>query len=231
MPGKVRPDNTPRNERDTMAGMVSRHDSPGPVRRPPAAAFFDTWRYLLGRAFGSAGRWFAGLPRTLIAYLTAMVGIADGSAFSRRDDAAFRRGLIVGSSFTIVGSALSAALSPGRSIAVSIATATISAMWVFARLAVMRLVANANGRASDAPIEAAWAAGALLHLVAFTSGLSVLAWIGGALLSFRALHRAGTATTDAAYIVSWGYGFEVAGFALVTLLRDATVALRLFTGV
>ena len=225
------PDKTARKELNTMAGMVSRHDSPGPSRRrTPNAALFDTWRYLLGRMFGGIRRSLAALPGALWACGAAVVHIADGSAFSRPEDDTLRYGLAVGSTFTVLGSALAASLSPGRSVSVTVATAGISAMWVFARLAVMRLAANANGRAPEAPIEAAWAAGALLHLVAFTPSLSMLAWLGGALLSFRALHRSGVSTTDAAYIISWGYGFEIAGFALVAVVRDVTVALRLFTG-
>jgi len=136
----------------------------------------------------------------------------------------------MGLAATAIGAIATQVISPPRGFLQGLALATVSVMWVLARLLVMRLANPKGSTVDDDGISTAWGAGALVQLVALTPPLRTLAWAVGAFLSLRALLRSGASSEDSLRVVLWGYGIEVAGFFLVAAGRSVEVAVRVFMG-
>jgi hypothetical protein len=149
------------------------------------------------------------------------VAAASAGSASARERLALPAGLAV----ILIAVGLSGLMAAPESRLRAVATALVAGMWVFARLPVMRVVAERLTATDARTVTPAWSAGALLHMVALTPGLRLLAWAGGAILTYRTLRVTGANRRDARTIAVWGYGLEALGFVLISLARSLTIAI------
>jgi len=199
--------------------------------RSTLSGLFGAWRSFLGS-----------LPTKLRPALRAAPADSPKAAIGARPPADWsvkrarsyltrpERALVLGLAATTIGALATQLVTPPRGLAQGLALAVVHVMWVVARLLVMRLANGSSSTVRDGALTQAWAAGALVQVVAVTPPLRTLAWAVGAFLSLRVLLRSGASSRDSLRLVLWGYGVEVAGFFLVAIGRSVDVAVRVFLG-
>ncbi len=110
----------------------------------------------------------------------------------------------------------------------AVLSALVGALWVTARLLVMR-VAAPSGKVDTEGVTDAWAAGAIPYAFAANAPLRLVAWLLGGYLTLRVLKKRGVRPADAWAVTGWGYGVEALGVVIVWLVRNLIVA-ALFLG-
>lgn len=205
-----------------MGDMVARDRPPQP-RRAIWSELFRAWRAILSRAARHAS---AATRRGASTAAREMHGLANTVAAARAGtpSARERTALIAGLAAVVAAVGMAALLAAPESWGRAAANGIVAGAWIVGRLIAMRLVAGRHPDSGRLPVTQAWAAGALLHLIAVTPGLRALAWAGGAALTFRVLRSGETTAREAGAITAWGYGLEACGFLLVALARSVTVA-------
>lgn len=190
-----------------------------------------TWRRLLASLASRTGR---ALGSSAPVIRTQGTDVATDIAQTIRTGAPSRLragpAIAVGLAATIIGVVGTRLAEPASSLGYGVATAVVSALWVVARLVVMRLANRPGGSIREKAVPVAWASGALPQLVAVTPALRTFAWALGLVLTIRTLIATGASRRDAVRLAAWGFGIEIAGFFMVALGRSIDVALRVFLG-
>lgn len=188
-------------------------------RATALASLFHAWRIALTRLISGARRLGGGGAAATRTALRTVARLILGNALLG-DMPAASAGRAAATALSL-GTVLAAVAHSGT--AQSVGSALLGAMWVIARLVVMRLQAPAS-RVLPREATVSWASGALFFVVAVSPAMRAAAWCAGALTSYRTLQRGGVAPRRAARLVAWGYGFEAAGVVAVWLLRAVALA-------
>lgn len=204
----------------------------GEARATRAMQWFTLWRRFLTEAASATRAWVSSLASRLLQLAPGVaqrsreaVAIARGEP---RDHAVLQPGLVAVLALCcgIVGAGVLGLVTGSGAYATL--NALVGALWVAARLIVMRTVAPGKQVGLDR-VTIAWAAGSIPYALAVVAPLRIAAWLLGGYLTVRVFKKQGVAGNDAWTIAGLGYGAEALGVLVVWLARNLVVAALFFS--
>lgn len=197
-----------------------------------AVRWFTLWRRLLTAVVSTIRSWFDSLASRLSPLVPSIakrwreaIAILRGLP---RKDALLQPGLaaILAMCCGVVGAGVLGMVT--GSGAYAILNALVGALWVTARLVVMRQIAP--GKQVDVDlVTLAWAAGSIPYAFAVVAPLRLAAWLCGGYLTARVFEKQGVTRADAWTIAALGYGAEALGVLAVWLARNLVVTALVFS--